>query len=135
MKRLLGRPRASVSSIRACPWACKVNTNSYWSDQAGLLPRGQDQPGQLAAATQTGGATIDLVCLGYDHFIKWWHYDHLSPTSRKSLAFLPISNKAAGYFIHNVVEAVSPYSVEDNQEVWFPREGKELHRDDEERRN
>src|SRR4029453_18014757 len=49
MKRLLVRPRASVSSIRACPWACEVNSNSYWSDQAGLLPRGQDRPGQLAS--------------------------------------------------------------------------------------
>jgi alpha-beta hydrolase superfamily lysophospholipase len=49
MKRLLVRPRASVSSIRACPWACEVNSNSYWSDQAGLSPRGQDRPGQLAS--------------------------------------------------------------------------------------
>jgi len=49
MKRLLVRPRASVSSIRACPWACEVNSNSYWSDQAGLLSRGQDRPGQLAS--------------------------------------------------------------------------------------
>src|SRR5215813_8380061 len=49
MKRLLVKPRASVSSISACPWACEVNSNSYWSDQAGLLPRGQDRPGQLAS--------------------------------------------------------------------------------------
>lgn len=88
------------------------------------------------AATQTDGTTIDLVCLGYDHFIKWWHYDplnHRRPVNRwHSYRF---QNKAAGYFIHNVVEAVSPYSVEDNQEVWFPREGKELHKDDEEKRN
>src|SRR5215471_16802826 len=37
MKLLLVRPRASVSSIRACPWACEVNSNSYWSDMNGLL--------------------------------------------------------------------------------------------------
>jgi hypothetical protein len=49
MKRLLVNPRASVSSIRTCPWACEVNSNSYWSDQAGFLPRGQDRPGQLAS--------------------------------------------------------------------------------------
>jgi len=34
MKLLLVRPRASVSSIRACPWAWEVNSDSYWSDQA-----------------------------------------------------------------------------------------------------
>ena len=36
MKPLLVRPRTSVSLIRACPWAWEVNSNSYWSDQAGL---------------------------------------------------------------------------------------------------
>ena len=41
MKRLLVRPRASVSLIGTCPWACEVNSNSYWSDQAGLLPEGR----------------------------------------------------------------------------------------------
>jgi hypothetical protein len=44
---LIERSRAPVSLIRACPWACEVNSNSYWSDQAGQ-PQGQDQPGQLA---------------------------------------------------------------------------------------
>jgi len=52
MKPLLVRPRTSVSSIRACPWAWEVNSNSYWSDQAGLKPRGQDRPGQLASKKQ-----------------------------------------------------------------------------------
>ena len=52
MKRLLARPRATVSSIRACPWAWEMNSNSYLSDQAGPSPRGQDRPGQLASKKQ-----------------------------------------------------------------------------------
>jgi len=88
------------------------------------------------AATQRDGITIDLVCLGYGHFIKWWDRDpleHRRPINRwHSYRF---QNKAPGYFIHNVVEAVSPHSVGENQNVWFPREGKELHKDDEEGRN
>jgi len=44
---LIERLRATVSLIRACPWAFEVNSNSYWSDQAGQ-PQGQDRPGQLA---------------------------------------------------------------------------------------
>ena len=44
---LIERSRAPVSLIRACPWAYEVNSNSYWSDQAGQL-QGQDRPGQLA---------------------------------------------------------------------------------------
>jgi hypothetical protein len=31
---LIERSRAPVSLIRACPWACEANSNSYWSDQA-----------------------------------------------------------------------------------------------------
>ena len=44
---LIERLRAPVSLIRACPWACEINSNSYWSDQAGQ-PQGQDRLGQLA---------------------------------------------------------------------------------------
>jgi hypothetical protein len=88
------------------------------------------------AANQTGGITIDLVCLGYDHFIKWWQCD---PLNHKRTVYrwhsYRFQNKAPGYFIHNVVEAVSPHSVRENQEIWVPREGKELDKDDEEARN
>jgi hypothetical protein len=49
---LIERSRATVSLIRACPWAWEINSNSYWSDQAGLLARGQDRPGQLASYKQ-----------------------------------------------------------------------------------
>jgi hypothetical protein len=48
---LVERSRAPVSLIRACPWACEVNSNSDWSNQAGQ-PQGQDRPGQLASYKQ-----------------------------------------------------------------------------------
>ena len=48
---LIERSRAPVSLIRICPWAWEENSNSYWSDQAGLS-RGQDRPGQLASYKQ-----------------------------------------------------------------------------------
>jgi hypothetical protein len=51
------KSRAPVSLIRACPWACEENSNSYWSDQAGLLPRGQGRPGQLAFYKQESSIT------------------------------------------------------------------------------
>jgi hypothetical protein len=41
-----------VSLIRACPWAVCANSNSYWSDQAGFKPEGEDRPGQLACYKQ-----------------------------------------------------------------------------------
>lgn len=39
-----------------------------------------------------------------------------------------LPDQAAGYFLHNFVDAVSPESVFSNSEVWFPRPGKELRR-------
>jgi len=36
---LIERSRAPVSLIRACPWAWKENSNSYWSNQARHLSR------------------------------------------------------------------------------------------------
>jgi hypothetical protein len=44
---LIERSRAPVSLIRIWPWAWEENSNSSWSDQAGLS-RGQVRPGQLA---------------------------------------------------------------------------------------
>lgn len=37
---LIDWSRASVSVIRACHWACEVNSNNYWNDQVGLYPEG-----------------------------------------------------------------------------------------------
>jgi hypothetical protein len=38
-----------VSLIRVLPLgSVEVNSNSYWSDQAGFKPEGEDRPGQLA---------------------------------------------------------------------------------------
>jgi len=54
--------------IRACPWACEENSNSYWSDQAGRKPRGPDRPGQLASKKQGEFYHVkeELVYLGVD---------------------------------------------------------------------
>ncbi len=32
---------------------------------------------------------------------------------------------ASAYFAHNVIDAVSPYSVVSNSDVWYPSHGKE----------
>jgi len=40
-----------VSLIRALPLGGEVNSNRYWSDQAGST-RGQDRPGQVACYKQ-----------------------------------------------------------------------------------
>lgn len=87
------------------------------------------------AAIQPGGTTIDLICLGQDHFIKWWQHDPENPKrSAERWHSYRFKNKAPGYFIHNVVGAVSPHSIGENESVWYPREGKEFYKDGQESR-
>ena len=50
--RLLVRPRAPVSLIRACPWACEVNSNRLLERPSRPLAQGQDRLGQLASYKQ-----------------------------------------------------------------------------------
>ena len=77
---------------------------------------------------------VDLVCLGYSHLLKWWPFDpadHRNQLNRwRSYRF--DKEKSPGYFLHNVIELVSPESVRANQDTWFPPEGSGLNQDDEE---
>lgn len=76
---------------------------------------------------------LDLVCLGASHFVRWWDRD---PENLEVIAdrwhSYQFGNLAMGYFIHNVVESVSPESVRRNLHVWFPKQGKEISCDDKE---
>jgi hypothetical protein len=50
---LILKSRAPVSLIRACPWACEENSNSYWSDQARPICSCDIRFGLLVAAIAT----------------------------------------------------------------------------------
>src|SRR5882724_11041179 len=68
MKRLLVRPRASVNSIRACPWACEVNSNSYWERPSRpFTPRaGPAWPARILEAGVMYHVKEELVYVGVD---------------------------------------------------------------------
>ncbi len=74
---------------------------------------------------------LDFVCLGGSRFIRYWHFnpenEHQMYEGWHSYALPP--GRAPGYFVHNVIDAVSPESVFRNNEVWFPAGGKEPFRD------
>jgi hypothetical protein len=74
----------------------------------------------------------DLVCLGDSHLIRWWY---LCPEPRKFITqkwhSYKLQQTAPGYFLHNVVGFIDYESVERNAELWFPRDGKEHHKDGE----
>lgn len=83
----------------------------------------------LAEVAPTYDDRINFACLGTSTFFRYWNED--PETGRriyKSWHAYDVPELAAGYFVHNVVDAVSPESVFRNAEVWFPRPGKEPHR-------
>lgn len=74
---------------------------------------------------------INHVALGPSAFARHWPE---SPYSASNIAdyqrwhFYRLENKAPGYFINNVVSAVASKSVNRNEALWFPREGKEINK-------
>lgn len=69
---------------------------------------------------------VDLINLGCSTFVRWWKFspnggdEHYERWHSYSL-----ENMSAGYFIANVVDFVSPESVQSNNWIWFPEAGKE----------
>lgn len=73
---------------------------------------------------------LDLACLGYSHFIKWWYLDPESPHQvAKRWHSYRLPEIAPGYFLHNVIAELAGHSVNENTHAWFPPEGKENGRD------
>lgn len=71
---------------------------------------------------------VDLVAMGIDRFIRYWNLTPELPRRNNSRWHgYRMNNLAPGYFIHNMIEAVSPDSVPHNNEVWFPDLSKEAH--------
>jgi hypothetical protein len=69
---------------------------------------------------------IDLLSIGCTTFVKWWKYSPDGGTQHyERWHSYELENMAAGYFIANVVDFVSPDSVGSNDWFWFPEEGKE----------
>jgi hypothetical protein len=69
---------------------------------------------------------VHCVCLGGDRLIRYWE---LSPLDRgvpyEKWRAYEFDGEAQGYFVHNVIEGISPRSVAFNTSVWFPKENKE----------
>ena len=69
---------------------------------------------------------VDLVCLGDSHFIRYWYLDPIKKNRPvKKWHFYRVPDLAFGYFIHNCVEHTDPQSIDENNAVWYPVDGKE----------
>lgn len=81
-------------------------------------------------ANSNDSRVINHVSLGESFFIRFWRR---SPHQTRGYNYknwhaYELNNRSFGYFIHNLVDAVSGDSVEKNQELWFPYPSKEVHR-------
>lgn len=83
-----------------------------------------------ARAADRWNDRLDFAAIGPDRFQKYWNENPLAPSHPyASWHSYDLPKMATGYFVHNVIDAVSPESVFSNNDVWFPTSGKELHRD------
>ena len=84
----------------------------------------------LARVATSWDERIDFASIGDSRFLKYWHFnpanEHLMYQCWHSYE---LPGRAAGYFVHNVIDSISPDSVFSNAAVWFPAEGKEPYRD------
>ncbi len=82
---------------------------------------------QVVAAGQRQ-RVVSHVCLGCSSFTRYWDTD---PIALNREAYdrwhsYDLPDWAAGYFIANAVATVASESVDLNEGLWYPREGKEL---------
>ena len=69
---------------------------------------------------------VDLINLGCSTFIRWWKFEPGGANIHyERWHAYKLDHMAAGYFIANVVDFVSPDSVGNNNWLWFPEAGKE----------
>jgi hypothetical protein len=72
---------------------------------------------------------INCVSMGESHFIRFWK---ISPNDRKTKLMkwysYKLDVKAQAYFIHNVIEHLSLDWSDVNDRIWYPVEGKEIHK-------
>ena len=81
---------------------------------------------------------IDFISLGDSRFIKYWEYDPAYPlhsTIYEKWHSYRLKDMAYGYFIHNVLQAISPEYIAGDQNSWFPSNSKEAHKETEILRN
>jgi hypothetical protein len=83
----------------------------------------------VANAAPTWNHRLNFAAIGDSGFIRYWDEDPANPNrSYESWHAYALPGLAASYFVHNAVDAVSPNSVLRNNDVWYPRAGKEPQR-------
>ena len=71
---------------------------------------------------------IRILSLGESKFIRFWQFD---PSDHTKIVdrwhAYELEGKAPAYFLHNAIAYTCQKSVNENDDLWFPKEGKEPH--------
>jgi hypothetical protein len=77
-------------------------------------------------------SVVDLVCNGPDRLVRFWSTPPgESHASYEKWHSYHLPETAFGYFIHNLISHVMPRGLPRSGQPFFPRPGKELHKDGE----
>lgn len=69
---------------------------------------------------------IHILSFGESKFIRFWQFDPRDHTQIVNRWHeYELEGKAPAYFLHNAIAFTCKQSVNENVELWFPREGKE----------
>ena len=85
------------------------------------------------AANSDSNVALSFASLGESSFSKFWTEDPENPgVPVRRWHTYQMDRMAPGYFIHNVIERISPHSVQQNPLSWFPKDSKEASKSDQE---
>lgn len=74
---------------------------------------------------QLGDPVIHLIALGPDYFVRYWKPGERNASAQQGeWRAYHVPRMAFGYFIHNVVQYMTPRSVNGHRNMWFPEQSK-----------
>jgi hypothetical protein len=95
------------------------------------IPNHQDLLEELCLAVRNQNRrVIHCMTFGPSTFVRYWPLAPTDPRPRHEYRrwhAYQLENKAPAYFVHNVVDHLSPQWADQNNQIWYPEEGKEDH--------
>jgi len=76
------------------------------------------------AADGDEGRVVNHLALGDSFFIKFWYEPQVDHPHWHAYE---LKNRAAAYFVNNLIHTTAEDSVSLNQDIWFPSDGNEVH--------
>lgn len=122
-KEALSKLAKNIELIRLAPNSRAFSALFAFEASPNLL---NDCLDHVVDAAPTWNHRLDFAAIGDSGFVKYWGEDpENTRRTYQSWHSYELNSLAAGYFLHNVIDAVSPQSVLSNNDVWFPSTGKE----------